>query len=678
MVRLPQPVEARMGEGKKRASTSDGAHRSQKSAAVNQLVSWLAANKVHFDKNSLEIECTTDNGNHHPAFSVVSRCSLKKDSVVGAIAKTACLTARNCGIADVIESECLTGTLALSVALLFERTTWQTTGISPWDGYLQALPPHAPTPLFWTQEQLAWLEPTDVPFREYAINLKDDFDNIVIPLLQRYPALFPPRDDYWTLFKECTSLVTSRAFAIDAFHGDALVPLADLFNHLSGGEHVHIEGEGDVCVFCGAVEDGCDCLWSDDEEDHDDSHSHSHGGQAAKKEPTPTEDELKSLSVKQLKSWMTDRGVDASKCLDKTDLVDTLLASFTSTDDEDWEDDADDDDAPQDKSWLLDMEEPIPDLISAPSGKSKKSAQVKKPIRRPIPAAEDSDSDEEVEDALDITIVRPVPARSQVYNVYGDHPNEALLNLYGFAEIRNPNNGVLVPVAGLVDELAARVGVEALVARGEFWRKVGRRVLGRVLAPEDDEERDSEWDDDSSDEEDDGEHVHGPGCHHGHAKTRGSKKEQEATMESVVRHLEKDSKAFHFDTDGEAGPALRVFLALALLDEKVFDGIDKDVEAAQRWISGVVKSGAGGGAARKGKKNSAAPTRGPLVMKVSEVLRLLAARRLERYAGTDWEGEEKEMKDMINKKVFNERRWAMFVRTEERRILDAAMTIYKV
>lgn len=39
--------------------------------------------------------------------------------------------------------------------------------------------------------------------------------------------------------------VTSRAFKVDNRHGTALVPIADMFNHRTDGEHVHINGEGD-------------------------------------------------------------------------------------------------------------------------------------------------------------------------------------------------------------------------------------------------------------------------------------------------------------------------------------------------------------------------------------------------------------------------------------------------
>jgi hypothetical protein len=44
----------------------------------------------------------------------------------------------------------------------------------------------------------------------------------------------------WKEFRHAYALVSSRAFWVDAFHGLALVPVADAFNH-SENNHVHLE-----------------------------------------------------------------------------------------------------------------------------------------------------------------------------------------------------------------------------------------------------------------------------------------------------------------------------------------------------------------------------------------------------------------------------------------------------
>lgn len=56
-------------------------------------------------------------------------------------------------------------------------------------------------------------------------------------------------------FLRASSLVASRAFQIDTYHGLALVPFADLFNH-SDSPHVHLASDHWVCSVCGAL-DAC-------------------------------------------------------------------------------------------------------------------------------------------------------------------------------------------------------------------------------------------------------------------------------------------------------------------------------------------------------------------------------------------------------------------------------------
>ncbi|KAH7913068.1 hypothetical protein BJ138DRAFT_697390 [Hygrophoropsis aurantiaca] len=53
-------------------------------------------------------------------------------------------------------------------------------------------------------------------------------------------------------FCHAYSLVSSRAFLVDAYHGLAMVPIADAFNH-TNDNHVHMESEYDVCIECGSL-----------------------------------------------------------------------------------------------------------------------------------------------------------------------------------------------------------------------------------------------------------------------------------------------------------------------------------------------------------------------------------------------------------------------------------------
>ena len=57
----------------------------------------------------------------------------------------------------------------------------------------------------------------------------------------------------WCAFKRAYSLVSSRAFRVDAYHGLAMVPIADAFNHTEEN-HVHLETDWQVCSECGSLE----------------------------------------------------------------------------------------------------------------------------------------------------------------------------------------------------------------------------------------------------------------------------------------------------------------------------------------------------------------------------------------------------------------------------------------
>ena len=55
-------------------------------------------------------------------------------------------------------------------------------------------------------------------------------------------------------FIKISTLISSRAFEVDAYHENALVPFADIFNHSGKNEHVHFETEFEVCDACGQLE----------------------------------------------------------------------------------------------------------------------------------------------------------------------------------------------------------------------------------------------------------------------------------------------------------------------------------------------------------------------------------------------------------------------------------------
>lgn len=146
------------------------------------------------------------------------------------IPKSACISVRTSSIADVLERERLGGGLGLTVALLHEMSLGTE---SKWCEYIESMPRREYLPVFWTEAELQSLQGTELEDcaamdREA---MKEDFEVNVAPMPSKYPTRL--RSSYFTLdnFMRAASLVASRAFGIDEHHGEAMVPLADIFNH---------------------------------------------------------------------------------------------------------------------------------------------------------------------------------------------------------------------------------------------------------------------------------------------------------------------------------------------------------------------------------------------------------------------------------------------------------------
>ncbi|SGY97441.1 BQ5605_C035g11404 [Microbotryum silenes-dioicae] len=122
---------------------------------------------------------------------------------------------------------------------------------SNWSEYLASLPSATvPVGVLWTGKAKVWARGTQVDRVVRGLGLEHE------ALRQFYDGLpekvlgaigHPTREAFFRAY----SLVSSRAFMIDAFHTVALVPLFDLFNH-SDTPHVHPEAEHWVCSTCGS------------------------------------------------------------------------------------------------------------------------------------------------------------------------------------------------------------------------------------------------------------------------------------------------------------------------------------------------------------------------------------------------------------------------------------------
>eukprot|EP00890_Picochlorum_soloecismus_P005116 jgi/Picsp_1/5605/NSC_02964-R1_set domain-containing protein len=163
---------------------------------------------------------------------ILSLDDIQTGQGLASIPKDACLTVYNTEISDILAEEELGGGLGLVIAVWLEK---QLGSKSKWAGYFASCPESEYLPVFWTDDQLKWLSGTEIENMavQDRMDIAEDYDTHVIPLLQKYPDALgrSMKDTSLSSFIQAASLVASRAFAVDEEHGDGMVPLADVFNH---------------------------------------------------------------------------------------------------------------------------------------------------------------------------------------------------------------------------------------------------------------------------------------------------------------------------------------------------------------------------------------------------------------------------------------------------------------
>ncbi|XP_073223151.1 ribosomal lysine N-methyltransferase 3 isoform X2 [Cicer arietinum] len=171
--------------------------------------------------------------------AVKALCEMKEGDVVAKMPKEACLTIKTSGACEIIENACLGGYLGLAIAIMYERSLGEE---SPWAGYLQLLPQQESLPLVWTIDEVNHLlcgTELHQTVQEDKALIYEDWSENILPLLDSEPSklnsIFFGVEQYFA----AKSLISSRSFEIDDYHGFGMVPLADLFNHKTGAEDVH-------------------------------------------------------------------------------------------------------------------------------------------------------------------------------------------------------------------------------------------------------------------------------------------------------------------------------------------------------------------------------------------------------------------------------------------------------
>jgi hypothetical protein len=222
---------------------------------------WLGSQGVWYNHALLDLRRAQDASEAAPC-AIYARQSIPEGAALASIPKAAVLSRRTAACAALLEARRLGGGLALAVAVMGELLRGDR---SRWHGYLRTLPlegeagvpalwvppadEQGATPLRPAERLLAGTEAQGFA-RLDARDVARDYASLVEPALVGTPARRrawlaamggtaaapgspPPQPPLpsLALFRRAASLVSSRAFRVDAWHGDAMVPVADAFNH---------------------------------------------------------------------------------------------------------------------------------------------------------------------------------------------------------------------------------------------------------------------------------------------------------------------------------------------------------------------------------------------------------------------------------------------------------------
>ncbi|KAK8952190.1 hypothetical protein KSP39_PZI004246 [Platanthera zijinensis] len=186
---------------------------------------WMVSHCIVYS-DALEFVDSPDDG-----ISVRALYDLKEGDLVATIPKRSCLTIRTSGISPLIEASGLDGCLGLALALMYERSLG---AASPWEGYLQILPDRECVPFTWSLEEVDDLLvgtelhkiviSTRQTVKEDKIFLVEDWKEYIEPLIQSGPLEMD-----WAYFGvkqyfSAKSLIASRSFEIDEYHGSVNGP----------------------------------------------------------------------------------------------------------------------------------------------------------------------------------------------------------------------------------------------------------------------------------------------------------------------------------------------------------------------------------------------------------------------------------------------------------------------
>ncbi|KAI9193259.1 uncharacterized protein BJ171DRAFT_603962 [Polychytrium aggregatum] len=583
------------------------------------LLQWMDGNGIKIDHDLIEIQTYLRPGGF--CFRVVAKQDLDYDMTVCTIPKEAILSWQNCGIADILEPHHdVPDKMKLVLAIMFEQSQGEK---SPWWGYLQSLPVFEPIPLLWPADDVKELT-AFYPHDQTQDVVLGRLEQHLQPILQAHPTIFAPAE-FFSMERSLSiaSLIKSRAFEVDDYHGDSMVPLADLFNHKSGAENVRIHADRDVCVFCGS-NGGCEC------EDIDASKSEGEYEGAMDEEWEDVDDTADDMA---------------------DDMTDDVVDEEAEGNDED-ADDADGDRSEDGRS--VDQDSDVcPSELDDPDN--------------PL---------EEFVDSLEMIVVNPCAKGDEVFNTYGDISNGELLLNYGFVEANNPFDAMHVELDDIVKGFSDRLSDADARARVLWWFAKRAAFKDILFGPDDCHDEDCGC---GHDHDDDPHDHHGSHDHdHCGGECEDECNDDDSDDEDEFGGHESD-KPFTFNVDGHASIDFIVVVSLLMLDKSTFKMCHDSPDVAAQFVAEIVDRGptltdaqpsikSPGSGKKKGKSQAD---------KMATAVRLklagFARRSLEQFPSR-FEEDGRILKT-LGDKVSN-RRWILMHRMGSRQILGAALKNY--
>ncbi|CAG9461278.1 unnamed protein product [Pedinophyceae sp. YPF-701] len=371
---------------------------------------WCREHGVEIDDTVIDIRTGVPACASGAGWAVFAKQDVAEEHVLARVPKSAVLSCLTSSIAEVLQHVEEGPDLVLAVAHEIKRGRQ-----GRWWGYFQSMSPREYVPMFWPEDERGCLggTPADELARVDLEVTERDYEEQCVPAMRRHKKVWRGAEDWVTLeeFRRAASLVSSRAFYIDDEHGNAMVPVADIFNHKAS-----VVAMGDDWK-----------LWSPGRGSADSSDS-SGGDVAADSDDGNAQRERES---------------GASSGSDGEDETDGEDGSDRSTPDRERGEEL------ERVLWFAAAEEgaKYDPLLSSRAG-----------LRLHIAICDGDDGDEDV---LHIVAASPLTKGSEVFNCYGELTNAQLLQKYAFTLRHNPFSRVRFPRDDFTARLAETVRADA-------------------------------------------------------------------------------------------------------------------------------------------------------------------------------------------------------------------------